>query len=126
MKNDEESIRDLVATWMRASASGDLAKIATLMADDVVFLTPGREPFGRKEFEATFESMQEQIRMEPVGEIQEIVVSGALAYCRSRLKVTITSLSSGERRERSGYTLTVLRKTARGDWVIARDANLMS
>lgn len=126
MMNDEQAIRDLVMTWMRATAAGDLAKISTLMADDVVFLTPGREPFGRKGFEATFKAMQEQVRMEPDGDIQEIVVSGTLAYCRSRLKVVITSLSTSERRERSGYALTVLRKTDRGNWVIARDANLMS
>ena len=126
MKSDEESIRNLVATWTRASASGDLAKISALMADDVVFLTPGREPFGRKEFEASFRSLQGQVRMEPVSDIQEVVVSGTLAYCRSKLKVAITSLSTGERRERSGYTLTVLRKNDDGNWVIARDANLMA
>jgi ketosteroid isomerase-like protein len=29
--NDEQAIRDLVATWHRATAAGDIARILTLM-----------------------------------------------------------------------------------------------
>jgi hypothetical protein len=46
--NDERAIRDLVATWMAASQAGDTAKVCSLMADDVIFQVPGREPFGKK------------------------------------------------------------------------------
>ena len=48
--NDERAIRDLVATWMEASRAGDAAKVLSLMADDVIFQVPGREPFGKQEF----------------------------------------------------------------------------
>jgi hypothetical protein len=44
MVNDEQAIRDLVRAWMRTSMVGDLPQILELMADDVLFLTPGREP----------------------------------------------------------------------------------
>jgi len=44
MTEDERTIRDLVATWMAASQAGDLAAVLRLMADDVVFMVPGREP----------------------------------------------------------------------------------
>jgi uncharacterized protein (TIGR02246 family) len=126
MNSDEQAIRDLVNTWMRASASGDLTKILGLMADDVVFLTPGRPPFGRKEFEAGFRSMQGKIRMEGSSEIQDVHVSRDLAYCLNRLNISMTSLATNERKERSGYTLSVLRKNASGPWEIARDANLLT
>jgi uncharacterized protein (TIGR02246 family) len=125
--NDEQAIRDLVATWMRASLAGDIAHVLKLMADDVVFLTPGREPFGRKEFEAGFKGMQSQVRVEGNSDIQEIRVSGDMAYCWSKLIVTVTPLiGGGEPKQRKGYALSVLRKNADGAWVIARDANLLA
>ena len=46
--NDERAIRELVATWMAASRAGNTAKVLSLMADDVVFQVPGREPFGKE------------------------------------------------------------------------------
>ncbi len=126
MKHDEQAIRDLVMTWMQASVSGDLSTILELMSDDVIFLTPGREPFGRKEFEARFRSMQGQVRLNGTTDVQEVYVTGDMAYCRTRLKITMTFMSTGEIRERSGSTLSVLRRSRSGSWVIARDANLVA
>jgi uncharacterized protein (TIGR02246 family) len=126
MANDEQAIRDLVATWMRATLAGDLSQVLKLMADDVVFLTPGREPFGRREFAAGFEGMQSQVRIDGNSEIQEVRVSGDMAYCWSKLTINVTSLVGGETKQRKGYALSVLRKKPDGNWVIARDANLVS
>ena len=44
MQNDEQAIRQLVATWMAATKAGDMETVLSLMADDVVFLLPGRPP----------------------------------------------------------------------------------
>jgi uncharacterized protein (TIGR02246 family) len=46
MTDDERAIRDLVATWMKASEAGDVQTVLNLMADDMIFMVPGREPFG--------------------------------------------------------------------------------
>ena len=35
---NEQQIREVVATWMRATTAGDLAQVLSLMAEDVVFL----------------------------------------------------------------------------------------
>jgi uncharacterized protein (TIGR02246 family) len=48
--NDEQQIRELVATWMSATKAGDLATVLDLMTDDAVFLVAGRPPFGKQEF----------------------------------------------------------------------------
>jgi uncharacterized protein (TIGR02246 family) len=125
MPNDEQAIRDLVATWMKATIAGDLPQILQLMADDVVFLTPGREPFGRKEFEAGFKAMQSQVRIEPKSDIQEVRISGDLAYCWNQLTVVVMPLGGGSPKQRSAHGLSVLRKKPDGHWVIARDANLL-
>ena len=48
MTEDERAIRELIATWMRASMAGDTETVLSLMADDVVFMVAGQEPFGKQ------------------------------------------------------------------------------
>src|SRR5436853_39096 len=50
MGSDEGAIREVHSSWIDAVNSGDLARLLTLMTDDVVFLNPGKEPLGRHEF----------------------------------------------------------------------------
>lgn len=126
MHSDERAIRDLIATWMDASARGDIASILPLMASDVVFLVYGHPPIrGRDAFAASFRAAGQQQRIDGRSDIEELVVSGDMAYCVSRLTVTITP-PAGAQMRRSGYALSVLRKQPDGTWVIARDANLLA
>lgn len=124
--NDEQQIRDLIATWLRVSAEGEISQILPLMTEDVVFLVAGQPPMrGRDAFAASFAGWQGKFRLETNCEIQEIQVSGNLAYSWTRLSVTMRPIDGGPANRRSGYTLTVLRKNADGDWQIFRDANLL-
>jgi len=125
--NDEQHIRDLIATWLRVSGEGDINKILPLMAEDVVFLIPGQPPMrGHEAFAASFAGWQGKFRLETNCEIQEIEVNGDLAYSWTKLSVTMTPLYGGPANKRSGYTLSVLRKNADGNWQIFRDANLLT
>src|SRR5205823_14249226 len=94
------------------------------MADDVVFMVPGREPFGKDVFAAGAESMK-GMRMEGTSDIRELKVLGDWAYLRNSITVTMTP-PGGAPVKRAGYTLTVLRKEPDGRWVLARDANLLA
>ncbi len=123
MQNDEDAIRELVATWMAATRAGDYQKVLTLMADDVIFLVPGKQPFGKDVFAASTQAMK-HLRIEGTSEILELQVAGDWAWTRNRLTVRVTQ-ASGTSTIRSGYTLTILRKKPDGTWVIARDANLL-
>jgi uncharacterized protein (TIGR02246 family) len=123
MSDDERAIRDLVETWMRASQAGDTARVLGLMADDVVFMVPGREPFGKDAFAAMAKDMA-GVRMEGSSDIRELQVLGDWAYLRNHITVAITP-PSGRTMKRAGYTLTVLRKEG-GKWLLARDANLLT
>src|ERR1700732_2401576 len=124
VKNDEQAIRDLVDTWLSASKRADLATLLSLMADDVIFMVPGREPFGKKAFAAPAKDMK-NVRIEGISDIQELKVLGDWAWMCNRLEVTITP-PNGQPAHRSGYTLTILRKNPDDTWVIARDANLLT
>ena len=124
MSEDERAIHKLVDDWMIASKAGDHATLLTLMTDDVVFMVPGREPFGKEAFAAASQGMQ-GMRIEGTSDIVELQVLGDWAYLRNRLNVTITP-PGGSPTTRSGYTLTILRKEADGRWLLARDANLLA
>jgi uncharacterized protein (TIGR02246 family) len=48
MPGDEQELRELVSAWQAASRAGDTDTVLRLMADDVVFLVPGRSPMGKR------------------------------------------------------------------------------
>ena len=123
MSTDEQAIRKLIEDWMQASARGDLAKVLSMMSDDVVFMTPGREPFGKQEFAAQSEGMKD-LKIEGVAKPVEIKVLGDWAWLRNHLTVTVTP-KNGQPSRRAGYTLTILNRKLDGAWVITRDANLL-
>lgn len=124
MSPDERAIRELVDTWMKASRAGDTETVLGLMSDDVIFMVPGREPFGKQTFAANSRSMG-GVRLEGSADIRELKVLGDWAYLRNFVEITITP-AGGEAVRRSGFTLTILRKELDGRWVLARDANLVS
>jgi uncharacterized protein (TIGR02246 family) len=124
MTDDESAIRELVEMWMDASRHGDLETVLGLMTDDIVFMTPGREPFGKAEFRAQSEAMS-GVEMEGRAEVREIRVLGDWAWVRNHIDLTVTP-RGGEPAHRSGYTLSILQKGGDGKWRLARDANLVS
>lgn len=127
MQSDEEQIRALVSRWMAATKAGDVDTILSLIADDVVFLLPGRPPMRRDEFTQGMKAQAGKTapKFEGSSDIQEITVSGDWAFMWTRLSVVATPQDGSPPMARDGHTLTVLRKQA-GKWVIARDANLLT
>ena len=124
MTEDERAIGELVDMWMEASRRGDVKTLLGLMTDDIVFMTPGREPFGKEEFRAASEAMS-GVEMDGSAEIREIRVLGDWAWIRNDIELTLTP-PGGEPMHRAGYTLSILHKGGDGKWRLARDANLVS
>ena len=124
MSDDERAIRNLIDTWMRASAAGDADTVLSLMADDVIFMVPGREPFGKDAFRAASEQMKD-MRFGGTSDIREIEILGDWAYIRNYIDATITP-PNGNAMHRSGYTLSILRKQSDGKWRLWRDANMLT
>ena len=121
MTDDESAIRTLVKTWMEASQNGNFETVLTLMTDDVVFMTPGKEPFGKAELSATSAAIKD-VNLEGKNEIVELKVLGDWAYARTHIEIAMTP-PGGAKVEREGYTLPLFRKAPDGQWRIARDAN---
>ena len=127
MASDEQLIRDVIARWHRATAAGDVDTVLGLMADDAVFLVAGKPPIkGRGAFEKGLRTVIKSHSIESTGEVQEVEVSGSLAYCWTLLTVRISPRSGGAANKRTGSALSIFRKETDGSWVLVRDANLLA
>jgi uncharacterized protein (TIGR02246 family) len=127
MMSDEQAIRDLMDTWLRATSAGDLPTVLRLMSEDAVFLVPGQPPMhGKHAFAEAFQSMIPAVKIEASHETREIQVHGEIAWCWSYLSVTITPRGGGQSSRRAGHTLSILRREPAGNWVVIRDANLLT
>lgn len=127
MTQDEQEIRQLVETWLMATQAGDVEAVLALMSDDVMFMSAGQPPMiGREAFARGLNKVLAENVIESTSEIAEIVVSGDLAYCRTKLTVTITSKHGQLPMLRNGDTLSILRKQADGKWRLTRDANMLA
>jgi uncharacterized protein (TIGR02246 family) len=128
MQSDEQEIRQLVATWMAATKAGDIETVLSLMADDVVFLMPGKPPMiGRSAFAAAAQAQSGEgaPQFDGTSEIQEIQVFGEWAFMWAKLTVVVTPSRGAPSMTRAGHTLSILKKQD-GKWVLARDANMLS
>jgi uncharacterized protein (TIGR02246 family) len=125
MSEDERAVREVIATWLRASAEGDGETVLGLMADDVVFFVAGRPPFGKAEFAAAQGGLAGS-RVEATSNVREVRVSGEWAFCSTDLAVEMTPPGGGAPVRRSGNTLSVFHRLSDGRWVLARDANLLT
>ncbi|MCC3246502.1 SgcJ/EcaC family oxidoreductase [Methylocystis sp. WRRC1] len=123
MTDDEKAIRAFVDEWFAASRSGDVDAILRLMDEDAVFMSPGAEPFGAQAFKAAAAQMK-NMKIDMASDIQEIKILGDWAIMRNRLELTVAPPGAKPIR-RAGHTLTILRRTEDGRWVLSRDANML-
>jgi uncharacterized protein (TIGR02246 family) len=126
MGPEERAIREVHSTWIDAVNAGDLVRLLAMIAEDVVFLNPGRAPLGRDGFSAVFPDAHTQSRIQCISELEEVVVVGEVAYTRSRDALSVTPRAGGEATQVAGYRITVYRKQPDGRWLLARDAHTLS
>ena len=126
MGPDEREIREVHSTWIDAVNAGDLVRLLTLMADDVVFLNPGQSPSGTDGFSAVFAAAHQQARIRCGSELEEVVVVGEIAYTRARDSLSVSPIAGGEATQFAGHRITIWRKQPDGRWLLARDVHTLS
>jgi len=124
--SDESAIREVHTTWIDAVNAGDLARLLSLMADDVVFANPGQAPFGRDGFPDGFSTAHQQFRIHCISDLEEVVVAGEFAYTLCRDSLSVTPRAGGEATELAGHRITMYRKQPDGRWLLAHDAHTLS
>ena len=126
MGPDERAIRQVHSTWIDAVNAGDLVRLRSLMADDVVFLNPGQAPIGRDGFSPGFSAAHQRARVHCISDLEDVVVVGEVAYTVSRDSLSVTPRAGGEAMQLAGHRITVYRKQPDGRWLLARDAHTLS
>lgn len=127
MSTDDQAIRQMIALWHSATARGDVDTVLGLMDEHAVFLVAGQPPMhGRAGFAQGLRGLLKTHRIESSSDIQEVEVSGHLAYVWNRLEVKVISLADGSAVARRGHALSILHKYADGQWRLVRDANMLS
>lgn len=107
MGPDERAIREVHSTWIDAVNAGDLVCLLSLMADDVVFVSPGQVPSGRGGFAPGFSAAHQQAWIDCISELEDVVVVGEVAYTVSRDSLSVTPRAGGEAMQLAGHRITV-------------------
>ena len=126
MSSDEREIRTAHSIWIDSVNAGDLARLLTLVAEDVVFLTPGQVPCGREGFSSNFTAAHQQMRICCTSELEEVIIVGEVAYTRSRDALSLTPRAGGKEARLAGHRMTVYRKQRDGRWLLSRDVHTLS
>jgi uncharacterized protein (TIGR02246 family) len=119
--DDESAIRRVAEDWLAAGRAGDIEALSDLLTEDVIFMVPGREPFGKEDIVRSLlanKNMRKQAKID----FEELQVLGDWAYIRNYVEIRVTS---GEAVRGTGYALAILRKET-GNWRLARVANLLT
>jgi uncharacterized protein (TIGR02246 family) len=121
---DEDAIRNTIGEWLKATKNGDSSTLASILDDDVLFVVPGRPPFGKKDFFAG--DLGKPFRFESKVDIREVVVHGDWALTRVDLAIEITVAEGAAPMKLAGPTMSVWRRMTDGRWAIWRDANMVA
>ncbi len=122
MSPEETAVREAHARFIDAVNAADLECVLGLMAEDAVFIHPGRAPFGSAEFPAGFTAGHRDYELHCTSELEEVVVAGDLAYTRARETLALAPRAGGAGTRLAGYRLSIYRLEA-GGWRLARDAH---
>src|SRR6266704_2552774 len=94
---DEQQIRNLMAEWRRLTTEGNLDGLLSLLADDVIFLTPANPPITRDDFAKGFREVSAKARIEAIQDVKQIRASGDMATAWSHLTVVLTPKDGGKK-----------------------------
>lgn len=122
-QEDIAAILALVNEWDEATRAGDSATLLDRVTEDCVFLAPGMPPMQGRARMAPLLAGFSQFLLEPVFEVQEIVVTGDWAFLWAKDEITATPISGGDPRNAKGWALSILQKGTDDLWRFARGVN---
>ena len=122
-EEDVAAVLALVAEWDALTRAGNPAALLELVTEDCVFLAPGMPPIQGRARLAPLLAGFSQFRLDPVFEVQEVVVTGDWAFLWAKDEITATPISGGEPRSAKGWAVSILRRGADRRWRFARGVN---
>ena len=117
---DKEIIENILKTYEDALNTSDTSKVLPLYSHDGQFI-PTQAPFatGQTELKESYDLVFKTIQLNVKFTIEEIVVSGDLAFSRTHSQGTNLVHATGNTSKEENRELFVFQKEA-GDWKISR------
>ena len=123
-EKDIAAIREIVDAWEAAMRAQDVRALSSLVTSDCVFHGPGQEPIrGRLALEEMLADVFASFSVEPELKLEEIVVSGDMAFFRAIDDAVAIPHASGDRLLASGWGMTILTRDDEGAWRFSRGMN---
>jgi uncharacterized protein (TIGR02246 family) len=119
---DIEAIRQLFGAWKDAVAAQDIARLLSMVTDDAVFFTQGRDAIRRGEMEDVYRESFSLYELEQDFEFLELRVVGDWAFAIGRESARLTPSGGDAPIRTSGMAISLLTKTTEG-WKFARGVN---
>jgi uncharacterized protein (TIGR02246 family) len=117
----EKQIQSLFAAWADAVRRLDAGAVASLVTEDAEFWSQGAAPLvGQAMVETTMTSFFERFELDQQFEMQELVVSGDLAFVRGLEHNRLVARTGGEPQEVLQRAFSVIRRESDGHWRFAR------
>ncbi len=114
---DVEAIKTLLAEYDAAATAGNVDAVMALHADDAVSMPPDAPArTGKEEIRAAFVSFLEENTVQLTSQVDEVRVSGDLAFLRVAYDETVTPKAGGEPTQLHGKWLVILERQPDGSW----------
>ena len=121
-QQERQRVNGVIDAEVAAIADDDIESYLALLTEDALFLPPGLPSIGGEELHAWLHEFLEQWRVEWLAfKHNETEVAGDLAFHRFSYSWRLEPKSGGELRVSHGKGLHILRRSADGDWKIARE-----
>jgi len=113
---DVAAIVQIAKDFAEAYKAGDLKRVVDVYSPDVIYMYQGMPNHeGRDVIEEMYRGFFSENNAQVVIDIQEVKISGDLAFDRATFKVTATPKAGGEATVSEGRVFEVLRKEG-GKW----------
>lgn len=118
---DEAAIRAHTDQFLSAWNAADVAGFDGMYTDDAVLLQPdGPVTVGREAILQAFTDYFNEFDAEQAAVVDEVEVSGDIAYSRGTWSLTQTPKAGGDPQARNGKWSNVVRRQADGSWKVWR------
>ncbi len=114
---DAEAIMMLLTEYDAAATAGNVDAVMALYADDAVSMPPDAPArTGKEEIRAAFVAVLEENTVQLTSQVDEVRVSGDLAFLRAAYDETVTPKAGGEPTQLHGKWLVILERQPDGSW----------
>jgi len=121
-EEDIKAILEVVEIWDRATRARQPETLLGLVTEDCVFLAPGFPPIRGKATLAPYLNALGGFELDPLFELQELVVSGDWAFFWAKDELTATT-TGGVSRSAKGWAVSILHRESDGRWRFSRGIN---